>query len=155
MASFAVKAIDHVVLTVKSIPKTVDFYTTRLVLRRGVMLDERLTFEMIAWECDMKFSHRKDLSGGLFLRSSNALSSTDTPKDTPSCSADKSSIYINPVRNSSPRRAKYNAAVKISASSPIIQWTKCSRSGNPLALRCIPALRTLASSTSADHRCRY
>ncbi|KAF2482217.1 Glyoxalase/Bleomycin resistance protein/Dihydroxybiphenyl dioxygenase [Neohortaea acidophila] len=36
MASFAVKAIDHVVLTVKSIPKTVDFYTTRLGMRHEV-----------------------------------------------------------------------------------------------------------------------
>ncbi|KAK5120392.1 hypothetical protein LTR85_006331 [Meristemomyces frigidus] len=33
MATFAVKAIDHVVLTVKSIPKTVDFYTTRLGMK--------------------------------------------------------------------------------------------------------------------------
>jgi len=33
MAAFAVKAIDHVVLTVKSIPKTVDFYTMRLGMK--------------------------------------------------------------------------------------------------------------------------
>ncbi|KAK6398028.1 hypothetical protein LTR65_003108 [Meristemomyces frigidus] len=33
MSAFAVKAIDHVVLTVKSIPKTVDFYTTRLGMK--------------------------------------------------------------------------------------------------------------------------
>ncbi|KAF2771810.1 Glyoxalase/Bleomycin resistance protein/Dihydroxybiphenyl dioxygenase, partial [Teratosphaeria nubilosa] len=32
-APFAVKAIDHVVLTVKSIPKTVEFYTTRLGMK--------------------------------------------------------------------------------------------------------------------------
>ncbi|KAH9815706.1 Virulence protein [Teratosphaeria destructans] len=32
-APFAVKAIDHVVLTVKSIPQTVEFYTTRLGMK--------------------------------------------------------------------------------------------------------------------------
>lgn len=36
MASFAVKAIDHVVLTVKSIPATVEFYTTRLGMKHEV-----------------------------------------------------------------------------------------------------------------------
>ncbi|EME38359.1 hypothetical protein DOTSEDRAFT_67137 [Dothistroma septosporum NZE10] len=30
MATFSVKSIDHVVLTVANIPKTIDFYTTRL-----------------------------------------------------------------------------------------------------------------------------
>ena len=33
MASFAVKSIDHVVLTVKSIEATVDFYTSRLGMK--------------------------------------------------------------------------------------------------------------------------
>ncbi|RMY24381.1 hypothetical protein D0867_01424 [Hortaea werneckii] len=33
MASFAVKALDHVVLTCKHIPKTIDFYTTRLGMK--------------------------------------------------------------------------------------------------------------------------
>ena len=33
MATVAVKALDHVVLTVKSIPKTVEFYTTRLGMK--------------------------------------------------------------------------------------------------------------------------
>ena len=36
MASFAVKSIDHVVLTVKSIEATVDFYTTRLGMKHEV-----------------------------------------------------------------------------------------------------------------------
>ncbi|KAF9634461.1 Glyoxalase/bleomycin resistance protein/dioxygenase [Lasiodiplodia theobromae] len=37
MASrFAVKALDHVVLTVRSIPATVDFYTTRLGMKHEV-----------------------------------------------------------------------------------------------------------------------
>ncbi|TKA82861.1 hypothetical protein B0A55_00980 [Friedmanniomyces simplex] len=33
MAGFAVKAIDHVVLTAKNIDKTVDFYTTKLGMK--------------------------------------------------------------------------------------------------------------------------
>ncbi|KAI6878986.1 hypothetical protein KC360_g8228, partial [Hortaea werneckii] len=33
MASFAVKALDHIVLTCKHIPKTIDFYTTRLRMK--------------------------------------------------------------------------------------------------------------------------
>ena len=33
MASFEVKAIDHVVLTVESIDETVDFYTTKLGMK--------------------------------------------------------------------------------------------------------------------------
>ncbi|KAK5113091.1 hypothetical protein LTR62_003670 [Meristemomyces frigidus] len=33
MASFAVKALDHVVITCRSIPKTVDFYTKRLGMK--------------------------------------------------------------------------------------------------------------------------
>ncbi|KAK4565404.1 hypothetical protein LTR86_004021 [Recurvomyces mirabilis] len=33
MASFAVKALDHVVLTCRSIPKSVDFYTSRLGMK--------------------------------------------------------------------------------------------------------------------------
>ncbi|GAB1741915.1 hypothetical protein NU219Hw_g7321t1 [Hortaea werneckii] len=33
MASFAVRALDHVVLTCKYIPKTIDFYTTRLGMK--------------------------------------------------------------------------------------------------------------------------
>jgi catechol-2,3-dioxygenase len=36
MASFAVKSIDHVVLTVKSIEATVDFYTKRLGMKHEV-----------------------------------------------------------------------------------------------------------------------
>lgn len=36
MASFAVKSIDHVVLTVQSIEATVDFYTTRLGMKHEV-----------------------------------------------------------------------------------------------------------------------
>lgn len=44
MASFAVKALDHVVLTVKSIPATVTFYTTRLGMQHETFVskgDER------------------------------------------------------------------------------------------------------------------
>lgn len=33
MATFSVKSIDHVVLTVKDIPATIDFYTTRLGMK--------------------------------------------------------------------------------------------------------------------------
>lgn len=40
MSTFAVKAIDHVVLTVKSIPKTVDFYTTRLGMRHEMFVSK-------------------------------------------------------------------------------------------------------------------
>lgn len=40
MASFAVKAIDHVVLTVKSIPKTVDFYATRLGMKHETFFSQ-------------------------------------------------------------------------------------------------------------------
>lgn len=36
MASFAVKSIDHVVLTVKNIPATITFYTTRLGMKHEV-----------------------------------------------------------------------------------------------------------------------
>lgn len=36
MASFAVKSIDHVVLTVKNIPATINFYTTRLGMKHEV-----------------------------------------------------------------------------------------------------------------------
>lgn len=36
MASFAVKSIDHVVLTVKDIPTTVDFYTKQLGMKHEV-----------------------------------------------------------------------------------------------------------------------
>ena len=44
MSTFAVKALDHVVLTVKSIPKTIDFYTTRLGMKHSSFVskgDER------------------------------------------------------------------------------------------------------------------
>lgn len=40
MAAFSVKAIDHVVLTVKSIPKTIDFYTTRLGMKHEQFLSK-------------------------------------------------------------------------------------------------------------------
>ncbi|TKA23030.1 hypothetical protein B0A50_07248 [Salinomyces thailandicus] len=33
MTSFAVKALDHVVLTCRHLPKTIDFYTTRLGMK--------------------------------------------------------------------------------------------------------------------------
>ena len=36
MATFAVKSIDHVVLTVKSIEATVNFYTSRLGMKHEV-----------------------------------------------------------------------------------------------------------------------
>jgi catechol 2,3-dioxygenase-like lactoylglutathione lyase family enzyme len=36
MADFAVQSIDHVVLTVKSIEDTVDFYTTKLGMKHEV-----------------------------------------------------------------------------------------------------------------------
>ncbi|CAK4023785.1 related to Virulence STM3117 [Lecanosticta acicola] len=36
MASFAVRSIDHVVLTVKSLPKTIDFYTRNLGMKHEV-----------------------------------------------------------------------------------------------------------------------
>ena len=36
MGSFAVKSIDHVVLTVKDIPATVNFYTERLGMKHEV-----------------------------------------------------------------------------------------------------------------------
>lgn len=35
-APFAVKAIDHVVITVRDYQKTIDFYTTRLGMRHEV-----------------------------------------------------------------------------------------------------------------------
>jgi catechol 2,3-dioxygenase-like lactoylglutathione lyase family enzyme len=36
MASFAVKSIDHVVLTCRNIPATINFYTQRLGMRHEV-----------------------------------------------------------------------------------------------------------------------
>ena len=40
MSTFAVKALDHVVLTVKSIPKTIDFYTTRLGMKHASFISK-------------------------------------------------------------------------------------------------------------------
>ncbi|KAG9198606.1 hypothetical protein G6514_009782 [Epicoccum nigrum] len=36
MASFSVKALDHVVLTARDVPKTIEFYTQRLGMRHQV-----------------------------------------------------------------------------------------------------------------------
>lgn len=40
MAGFAVNSIDHVVLTVKSMEATVDFYTTRLGMKHEVFVSK-------------------------------------------------------------------------------------------------------------------
>ncbi|KAK5134650.1 Glyoxalase domain-containing protein 5 [Meristemomyces frigidus] len=40
MSTFAVKALDHVVLTVKSIPKTIDFYTSRLGMKHETFVSK-------------------------------------------------------------------------------------------------------------------
>lgn len=97
MASFAVKAIDHVVLTVKNIPATVTFYTTRLGMEH----------EKFSSKGDERYVHHQ--VGSVYCLT--------IPSDTPWSSARKSSTSISRAMSSSPRPAECSREAKISVSS--------------------------------------
>lgn len=66
MASFAVKSIDHVVLTVKSIEATVEFYTTRLGMKHEVFTskgveryDRTLSRYRVTYEHTRRLTHAR------------------------------------------------------------------------------------------------
>jgi len=138
MAQFAVKALDHVVLTCRSIPKTVDFYTSRLGMKHE-------KFTSGGGERYGRFgSNSRHITSLLFLPPSLSSISSPTPTlplpphsnpidlldwrvipaDMLSSSATKSSTFTSQARSSSQKQAMFNLDRKTSASSPTIPSTK-------------------------------
>lgn len=105
-ATFAVKSIDHVVLTCRNIPATIAFYKTKLGMKHEVFTS-------------------MGIERSSFYATTAATISLIDLTETPFALAGRSSISTSRAKSSSPRPAPSNPEAKTFASSLIILLTKC------------------------------